>query len=115
MRKNKYKVYIAGRLSDMAVDYLHNVHKMMSTAEEARLAGFSVFVPAIDLLMGIKFGYTDYHDYFDNSQPWLEAADALLLVPGWQGSKGTEMEVELAKVNDIPVFESIDDMVKHFD
>jgi len=101
----KKKIYIAGKLNDMAVDYLHNVHKMMETAEKVRLAGFSVFVPAIDLLMGIKFGYKDYHDYFDNSQPWIAVADAICLVPGWTTSKGTVIEMNLAKSLDIPIYE----------
>ena len=112
--KRKVKVYIAGKLNDMAVDYLHNVHKMMVTAEEVRLAGFSVFVPAIDLLMGIKFGYTDYHDYFDNGQPWLMAAEAVFLVPGWETSEGTKAELKTAAKEGIPVFSDLNEMKKHF-
>lgn len=101
----KKRIYIAGKLNDMAIGYLYNVHKMMETAEKVRLAGFSVFVPAIDLLMGIKFGYKDYHDYFDNGQPWLAAADAIILVPGWESSEGTEEEIKLAISLNIPVYE----------
>lgn len=108
------KVYIAGKLNDMSVDYLKNVHKMMTTAEEVRKEGYSVFVPCIDLLMGIKFGYEDYHDYFDNSQPWLECADAIFLTPGWETSKGTKREIERAKSYNIPVFDSLEEMNNYF-
>ena len=109
--ERKTRVYIAGKLNDDAVGYLHNVHKMMETAEACRLAGFSVFIPAIDLLCGIKHGYTDYHDYFDNGQPWLMASDAVLLVPGWETSKGTAAEIETAKKLGIPVFAELSELI----
>ena len=111
---NKYKIYVAGPLNAMAVDYLNNVSNMMNEAEHLRRLGFSIYVPAIDLLMGIKFGYTDYHDYFDNSQPWLLAADAVYLCTGWENSKGTKAEMETAMANGIPVFDNPDQLVKHF-
>lgn len=108
------RIYIAGKLNDMAVDYLLNVHKMMATAEEVRKAGYSIYVPAIDLIMGIAFGYTKYEDYFNNSQPWLEVSDAIFLTPGWETSKGTEKEIQLAWKNDIPVFDDLLNMNNYF-
>lgn len=111
---NKKKIYVAGPLNAMAVDYLKNVSNMMTEAEHLRRLGFSIYVPAIDLLMGIKFGYTGYNDYFDNSQPWLKAADAVYLCAGWENSKGTKKEIELALANNIPVFDNPDELVKHF-
>jgi hypothetical protein len=109
------RIYIAGKLNDTdAVKYLYNVHKMMHVAELVKKAGFSVYVPAIDLLMGIKFGYTDYNNYFDGSQPWLEVSDAVFLVPGWETSPGTAKEMRRAEKNHIPVFGSIMEMSEHF-
>jgi len=109
------KVYVAGALNAMAVEYLFNVHKMMTVAEEVKRQGYSIFVPAIDLLMGIKFGYADYHEYFDNNVPWLKASDAVLLVPGWFNSKGTIKEIEIALEKGIPVFTSIEGMNQYFE
>ena len=111
---NKYKIYVAGPLNAMAVDYLKNVSNMMTEAEHLRRLGFSIYVPAIDLLMGIKFGYTSYNDYFDNSQPWLKAADALYLCEGWENSKGTKAEMATAMANGIPVFDNPDQLMNHF-
>jgi len=96
----------------MAVGYLHNVHKMMETAEEVRNVGFSVFIPAIDLLCGIKHGYNDYHEYFDNSQPWLMAADAVFLVPGWEDSEGTMKEIQVALKLGIPVYSDLTELIE---
>jgi len=112
MKDRLTRVYVAGKLNDMAVEYLYNVHKLMETAEMVRNHGFSVFVPAIDLLMGIKFGYKEYTDYFDNGQPWLMASDAVFLTPGWQTSEGTKKEVELAGELGIPVFDDIEDLIE---
>ena len=109
------RVYVAGKLNADAVNYLHNVHKMMERAEEVRQEGYSPYIPAIDLLMGIKFGYDDYHNYFDMGQVWLLASDAVILTPGYETSKGTQMEIKLAIENDIPVFEQINEMNKYFE
>ena len=110
--ERKTRVYIAGKLNADAVGYLHNVHLMMETAEACRLAGFSVFIPAIDLLCGIKHGYSSYEEYFENGQPWLMAADAVLLVHGWDSSKGTASEIVTAESLGIPVFKELSELVE---
>ena len=108
------KVYIAGKLNDMAIDYIKNCHKMIKTAKRVRDAGFSVYVPCIDILEGIVDGDFGYEDFFNNSQPWLLSADAIFLTPGWGTSEGTKREIALARENDIPVFDSLEVMIAHF-
>ena len=108
------KVYIAGKLSDTDVcQYIQNCSRMMTTAESIRQLGCAVFVPAIDLLMGIKFGYYQYEDYFDGSQLWLDASDCVYLTPGWDESKGTRREIERAGKKGIPVFMEME-QIKEF-
>jgi len=109
------KVYVAGKLNADAVGYLFNCHKMLETAELLREAGYSVFVPCLDLIMGIKFGWENYEEYFNNSQPWLQAADAVFLVPGWETSTGTAKEIATAQSCGIPVFDRLDEMWSHFE
>jgi len=110
--ERKTRVYVAGKLNADAVGYLYNVHKMMETAEAARLAGFSVFIPAIDLLCGIKHGYSSYEEYFENGQPWLMASDAVLLVPNGETSKGTAAEIATAESLGIPVFAELSELIE---
>jgi nucleoside 2-deoxyribosyltransferase len=113
--KNVKAIYIAGKLSDPnTIEYIKNVSNMMDQAQAVKELGFSVFVPAIDILMGIKFGYDLYSDYFDNSLPWLAKADAVILVPGWETSKGTKRELAIAEELGIPVFENIIDLKEFF-
>lgn len=106
------RVYVAGKLNGMACDYIKHVHRMILAAEDVRKAGFAVFVPGIDFLQGLVFGYWDYKDYFNNSQPWLDASDAVFLTPGWETSEGTKREIERAKSKGIPVYSDLQLMLK---
>lgn len=108
------KIYIAGKLNADAVGYIKNVHKMIKTARKVRGAGYSVYVPCNDFLEGLVDGNFEYGDYFDNSQPWLEASDGVFLTPGWETSDGTKKEIAIARSLDIPVFEDIREMNIYF-
>jgi len=90
------KVYIACALNAMAVEYIVNLNKMFKWGIELRKEGFSVYVPGMDLLLGLVSGNWTYRDYFDNSQPWLRSSDAMFVTPGWEHSTGTKREIESA-------------------
>jgi len=98
------RVYVAGALNATACDYIQNVHRMIKWAEKVRRLGYSVFVPGIDFLCGLVNGDWDYLDYFNNSQPWLEVADIMFVVPGYEKSAGTKKEIERAESLNIPVY-----------
>lgn len=109
-----FKVYCAGKLNADAVGYINNMHRMIKTAKVLRDNGYCVYVPCNDFLEGLVDGNFDYHEYFDNSQPWLSVSDAMFLTPGWQTSTGTKKEMELAESLNIPIFSGVEDMNKHF-
>ena len=110
--KMKKRIYIAGKLSaDTPIGYIQNMHRMINTAKEVRDAGYSVYCPANDFLEGLVDGHFDYSAYFDNSQPWLLASDAVVLVPGWETSPGTKRELDLAAENNIPIYASVKALV----
>lgn len=83
---------------------------MMVYAEKVRRMGYSVYIPCIDLQMGLTFGHYEYDDYFNNSQPWLDASDAIFLTPGWDDSKGTQREIARGDAQLIPAFSNITQM-----
>lgn len=104
------RVYIAGKLNDMACDYIKNVHRMIMWSEKVRKLGFAVFVPGVDFLQGLMFGDWGYTDYFNNSQPWLDASDLVFVTPGWETSSGTKKEIERAIKQGIPVCYELDEL-----
>lgn len=105
---------MAGKLNDTAAKYVQNLHKTIHYAEKIRKAGFAVFVPGIDFLMGLEIGNWEYEDYFENSQAWLMASDAMFLVPGWETSNGTKREIECARQNGIPIMFEIEELKEWF-
>ncbi len=100
-------VYVAGKLNDSAVGYIKNMHRMIDHANTIRKMGYSVYVPCLDILMGLVFGDYEYGDYFNNSQPWLEKADIVYVIPGSEMSVGTQKEIKLAEASGIPVVRDI--------
>lgn len=112
MSNKMYRVYIAGKLNGMAVDYIKNFHVMIKEAEEVRKTGFSVYVPCLDFLMGFYAGNYDYKDYFENSQPWLKVSDAVYVCKNWRTSNGAKKEIKTVKNLNIPVFYNLEDLIK---
>lgn len=116
------RVYIAGPLTpkglwnkNLAVDYLLNVRNMIEAGKSCLLNGLTPFVPAFDfnffiaLRNGEEITETLIKKY---SIDWLLVCDAVLLVPGWEESSGTLAEMEIANKKGIPVFESIENLLK---
>jgi hypothetical protein len=100
------RIYLAGKLNSDAVEFLKNVSIMIKAAIKVQQAGYAVFVPALDLLMGIVDGGYTYQDYADNNMEWLRVSDAVLVLPGYEESKGTKAEIEEATKCGIPVIYS---------
>jgi len=105
------KIYIAGKLNDHAVGYIKNLHIMIKAANTIRKLGFSVFVPCLEVLCGMIDGEMEYEDYLLNNIPWMEQADAILVLPNWEGSKGVKYELECAAKCNIPIYYSVDDLI----
>lgn len=103
-------IYIAGPLNSDAVGYLKNVHSMIKHADIIRRKGWSVFIPALDLLCGIYAGDLDYQAYFGNNLEWLKRSDAVFLCPGWSDSKGTQKELAVAQEMGKVVYFMIEDV-----
>ena len=105
------KVYLAGPLNAKdAVGYIKNVSIMAGWDEELRLNGYAVYNPSLDLITGIYSGEMEYDDYLKSNMAWIEVADCVLLVPGWEDSKGANIEKEYANKLGKPVFETVDDL-----
>lgn len=109
------RIYVAGAYSaDNVIDMLKNIGRGEHWSAEIFLRGFAPFCPWHD-----KQFVTDNYNYdftvdqfYEYSLAWLMVSDAVFLVPGWENSKGTQKEIEIAVKNGIPVFDSLEMLIK---
>jgi len=110
MKEPKKRAYIAGKLNSDAVGYIGNVRAMCIEAEKVRQKGYSVFVPALDIVLGLILGWETYEDYFNNSQPWLDVSDIMYVCPDSEDSIGTNKEIARAHNIGIPVYFNVENV-----
>lgn len=108
------RVYVAGPYSATnVIAVLDNMRWGMRASVEVLLAGYAPFCPWLDYNFQLQLRGDEaltVQDYYDYSMAWLEASDAVLVLPGWQNSKGTLAEIQRAKEKGIPVFYSLEDL-----
>ena len=108
------RVYVAGAYSASSViSVLDNMRRGMRAGLEVLLAGFAPFVPWFDFhfqLMLKDEETLSVQNYYDYSMAWLEASDAILVLPNSENSKGTQAEIQRAKELNIPIFYSLDEL-----
>jgi hypothetical protein len=109
------RIYVAGKYSDNnVVDVLKNIGMGERVCADLFVAGYAPFCPWHDksyvmLNPELEFSVQQFYDY---SIAWLKVSDAMFLLPNWKESKGTLKEIEIAKEQGIPVFETIDELDK---
>lgn len=109
----RMRVYCAGSYSAPdVISVLDNMRRGMQLGYEVITNGFAPFVPWFDYHFSL-IGPMELQEYLDYSMAWLEASDAVLLVPGWEESKGTKKEIDRARALGIPVFYSMDQLKAH--
>ena len=108
------RVYVAGPYSANSVlDVLKNIGRGEKACADLFAMGYAPFCPWHD-----KSFVTDRPDdeftvsqFYEYSLAWLKVSDAVVLLPGWENSKGTLKEIEVAKEVGIPVFDSITEFI----
>lgn len=89
------RVYIAGPITGVK-----GYKDRFERAEEIlRGAGYE---PASPIAESLVEGWT-YRDYINRGLRLLEGCDAICLLPGWTGSRGTKLEKWYAETVQIPV------------
>lgn len=123
MERSIKRVYIAGILSrahgyysqNTALNYIIAAREMTKWGVKALLAGFDPFVPSLDAPFWwvLENGQVITEPMIKRySKSWLEVCDAVVLTPGWQQSPGTLAEIKRAEELGIPVFKSLDELIK---
>jgi len=108
------RIYIAGSYSaDNVLDVLNNIRKGIRAGTEVLLAGYSPFIPWLDYNVFLQLREEEQISVDcirQHSMVWLEASDAVLVLPYYQTSSGTLAEINRAKELKIPVFYSLEDL-----
>ena len=104
------RIFITGPMSSSG-EPGPNINKAGKAAQQLLLAGFAVYVPHVNWLIDIAFP-TEPRFWWQNSLEWLRVSDGILRLPG--PSKGAERETEFAEEKGIPVFFSVDDVIRYF-
>jgi hypothetical protein len=111
------RVYVAGAYSaDNVITVLDNMREGIRLSVRVMLEGFSPFSPWLDYHFQLMLRGDErltVPDYYKYSMRWLEVSDAVLLVPGWESSKGTLKELQRARELDIPVFYYLTELLEY--
>ena len=78
----------------------------MRVATEVLLLGYAPFCPWHNYHFQLQLRgeeKLDVRHYYESTLAWLRAADEVLVLPGWQTSKGTKKEIKEAKRLKIPI------------
>ena len=108
------RIYIAGAYSaDNVITILDNIREGMRLATKVLLLGYAPFCPWLDFHFQLMLRGDEkltVEDYYRYSIAWLKVSDAMLLVPGWQSSRGTKTEMEIADKMGIPIYYDINEL-----
>lgn len=108
--KSKIAVYVAGPYSsDNVIGVQQNIRRGIERAALLFEFGYTIYCPWLDFQLGL-FGNYPVELYQRNSMEWLRRSDCVLLVEGWENSKGTKAESDEAKRLGKPVFEHLDQL-----
>lgn len=101
-------IYLSGPMSDI-IDY--NRTEFIKYADKYRNLGFKVISP---IEIDTQFNQEDtYENYLRRDIRALlnDEITRMYLLPGWQKSKGANLEVHLAKMFKIPIYDTQTDML----
>lgn len=100
-------VYIAGPLGHSMAN--KKVLKAMKAGNEVMNAGMHFYIPHLMWYVNNKFPKS-YEQWMAEDFFWLSKCDCLLRLPG--ESPGADREVEYALQHGIPVFTTVEDILK---
>lgn len=105
------RVYVAGPYNANNIcACLDNMRIGIQTTIEVIKAGYAPFCTWIDFHYRLMDGSITREMYQAQSMAWLRVADAVLVLPGYEKSLGTQAEIAEAIRIKIPVYYSLVDL-----
>lgn len=110
------RIYVAGSYSaNNVIEILDNIRRGIDVCTKLIIHGYSPFCPWLDFQYKLsgKGNKISKEMLYDCSLSWLKVSEAMLIIPGSGDSEGTKKEMEIAKKLGIPIFHSVEDVVKN--
>lgn len=110
------KVYVAGAISSSNTEQsLVNLRKGIVLGAELLSLGYSPYVPHLDYQFNLVQGdfHIDVEKYYEHDIEWLKLCDCMVVIDGWQASKGVNAEIRFARENNTPVYFCKEQLYKH--
>lgn len=113
MAKNKKRnfrprVYVAGAISaENHLQFLSNIKKGIEAASKLAAAGYAPYCSFLDYQYSF-FQSLFIEDYQEAAIAFLPVCDAVLVLSGFEKSKGTQAEIKLAVELGIPIVSKIE-------
>jgi hypothetical protein len=103
-------VYVAGALiADDHYKIRLNIDRAAAVGLEVAKLGAAPLIPHTNT--GAWFIGTITHEFwYEATLALLRRCDAMILVPGWQGSKGTQAEIDEALARKMPIFDRVEQL-----
>lgn len=105
------RIYVAGPYSGDGIALLDNMRRGMDLCTAVIDAGMSAYNPWHDYHYALRRNWP-VETFYALSISWLVVSQAVLLAPGWENSRGTKKELEIASLIGIPVFESLKGLIE---
>jgi len=106
------RVYVAGCYDAPNVTgVLRNMRVGIRQSVELLIQGYAPFCPWLDFQFGLVAEVTR-KEYLAYSMAYLETAAAVLVLPGWEESRGTKAEMTRAALLGIPTCFSVDELLE---
>lgn len=104
------RVYVSGPLTSSGVPE-ENVEIATEVQRDLVRHGFAPLNPMLTWYVDPE-GRFPHDVWMDVDVPWVEVSDAVLRLPG--ESKGADIEVSAAEAAGVPVFTSLNGLIRHF-
>ena len=109
------RIYVAGPMSSANLGlFCENVAAADEAAKELFVMGHYPYCPHTMTQSWPDDERPEFHDYgrvvAGLDFAWLHCCDAILMLPGWQASKGAMMEYEEAQRRGITVYEDLEEV-----
>jgi hypothetical protein len=109
MGKFRPVIYVAGPYSAGCPEVFNNIRRGFQVCFKLIKAGFAPICPWLDFPMSFM-GDLTIEEYYEWGLAQLSRSEGMVIIPGWQDSKGTLNEMEVARELEIPYW-----ILEHFE